>query len=46
VLTGRAASLKGQPLPDTYPAHTRVHQDLAAFADWLIAKVPAPARPA
>ena len=42
VLTGRAASLKGQPLPDSYPAHTRVHQDLGAFADWLIAKVPAP----
>jgi D-glycero-D-manno-heptose 1,7-bisphosphate phosphatase len=45
VLTGRAASLKGQPLPDTYPPNTRVHQDLGAFADWLIAKVPAP-RPA
>ena len=46
VLTGRAASLKGQPLPPAFPAHTRVHQDLGAFADWLIAKVPAPPRPA
>src|SRR3954470_17568001 len=45
VLTGRAASLKGQALPDTYPAHTRVHQDLSAFADRLIAKAPVP-RPA
>jgi len=42
VLTGRAAGLKGQALPETYPAHTRVHADLGAFADWLIAKVPAP----
>ncbi len=43
VLTGRAAGLSGKPLPDTYPANTRVHQDLSAFADWLIAKAPAAA---
>jgi 1-acyl-sn-glycerol-3-phosphate acyltransferase len=35
------SSLRGQPLlPDTYPADTRVHQDLAAFADWLVARGP------
>jgi D-glycero-D-manno-heptose 1,7-bisphosphate phosphatase len=45
VLTGRAASLRGQALPDVYPAGTQVHQDLAAFADWLITRAPAP-RPA
>jgi D-glycero-D-manno-heptose 1,7-bisphosphate phosphatase len=45
VLTGRAASLRGQPLPEFYPAGTQVHQDLAAFADWLITRAPAP-RPA
>jgi D-glycero-D-manno-heptose 1,7-bisphosphate phosphatase len=44
VLTGKGAApackgaaLRGQPLPDTYPANTRVHEDLAAFAEWLIA---------
>jgi D-glycero-D-manno-heptose 1,7-bisphosphate phosphatase len=46
VLTGRAASLRGQQLPETYPAHTRVHDDLGAFADWLIARAPAPRPPA
>jgi D-glycero-D-manno-heptose 1,7-bisphosphate phosphatase len=46
VLTGRAASLRGQPLPDIYPAGTRVHKDLGAFADWLIARAPQAPRPA
>lgn len=46
VLTGKAESLRGQPLPpNEYPAHTVVHQDLAAFADWLIARAPAPRLP-
>jgi D-glycero-D-manno-heptose 1,7-bisphosphate phosphatase len=54
VLTGNAGSLRasfdgaqdGNLLPpDTYPSHTTVHKDLGAFADWLLAKVPAP-RPA
>lgn len=45
VLTGKAFALRGQPLPEGYPEHTRVHQDLAAFADWLLARAPAP-RPA
>jgi D-glycero-D-manno-heptose 1,7-bisphosphate phosphatase len=47
VLTGKAEALRGaagqgQPLPDTYPAHTQVHQDLGAFADWLVTRAPAP----
>lgn len=45
VLTGKAAGLDPQVLPEGYPPGTRVHQDLAAFADWLIARAPA-ARPA
>jgi D-glycero-D-manno-heptose 1,7-bisphosphate phosphatase len=45
VLTGKAESLRGHPLPDTYPTGTRVHRDLAAFADWLLALPSAP-RPA
>jgi len=38
VLTGKGAALKGQPLPTEYPPNTRVHEDLAAFADWLISR--------
>ena len=38
VLTGKAAGLAGQSLPATYPAHTVVHADLAAFADYLVAQ--------
>ncbi len=44
VLTGNAGVYRGQDLPSTFPAHTRVHEDLGAFADWLVAKhLPAPA---
>jgi D-glycero-D-manno-heptose 1,7-bisphosphate phosphatase len=42
VLTGKAASLRGQALPAEYPAHTVVHEDLAAFADWLITRSAVP----
>ena len=45
VLTGNGSIYRGTDLPPTFPAHTRVHQDLGAFADWLVAKdapVPAP----
>lgn len=42
VLTGKAEGLKGKPLPEDYPEGTRVHDDLGAFADWLIARAPAP----
>lgn len=36
VLTGKAAAYKGQSLPDGYPPNTRVHADLAAFAEFLL----------
>ena len=45
VLTGKAQALRGQPLPASYPAGTRTHLDLSAFADWLITRGNAP-RPA
>ena len=38
VLTGKAAAYKGRPLPDSFPAGTVVHDDLAAFADYLVAQ--------
>lgn len=38
VLTGKSAALRGRPLPEGYPAQTIVHQDLAEFADYLIAQ--------
>jgi D-glycero-D-manno-heptose 1,7-bisphosphate phosphatase len=36
VLTGKGEKLKGQALPVDYPEGTRVHDDLGAFADWLL----------
>ena len=38
VLTGKGAALRGQPLPPEFPPGTRVHEDIGAFADWLIAR--------
>jgi len=38
VLTGKGEALRGRLLPPEYPPGTRVHEDLAAFADWLIAR--------
>ncbi|MCM2253089.1 MAG: HAD hydrolase-like protein, partial [Ramlibacter sp.] len=38
VLTGKGRALRGRELPETFPAGTVVHEDLAAFADWLIAR--------
>jgi D-glycero-D-manno-heptose 1,7-bisphosphate phosphatase len=38
VLTGKGAALRGRPLPDNFPENTRVHDDLGAFADYLIAR--------
>ena len=38
VLTGKGATYKNRPLPDTFPVGTRTHTDLAAFADFLIAR--------
>ena len=36
VLTGLGARYAGHPLPDTFPPGTRVHADLAAFAEFLL----------
>jgi D-glycero-D-manno-heptose 1,7-bisphosphate phosphatase len=38
VLTGKAAIYKGRALPDSFPAGTLVHDDLAAFAEYLVSK--------
>ena len=38
VLTGKGTAYRGRSLPDTFPVGTRVHADLAAFADFLIAR--------
>jgi len=38
VLTGKGAAYRDMPLPDLFPPGTRVHEDLGAFADWLIAR--------
>ena len=38
VLTGQGAAFKGRTLPDTFPPGTVVHQDLAAFAEFLISR--------
>lgn len=36
VLTGQGAQYRGQFLPSSFPAGTQVHEDLAAFAEFLI----------
>ncbi len=36
VLTGKSAGLRGQALPNHFPAGTQVHDDLMAFADYLV----------
>jgi D-glycero-D-manno-heptose 1,7-bisphosphate phosphatase len=38
VLTGKGAVYKGRKLPETFPLDTRVHEDLAAFVDFLLAR--------
>ena len=38
VLTGKGAAYKNRSLPETFPVGTRTHADLAAFADFLIAR--------
>ena len=38
VLTGKGAAFKGRSLPDSFPPKTRVHQDLSAFADFLLSR--------
>jgi len=38
VLTGKGAKFRGVPLPDAFPPGTSVHNDLAAFAEALLAR--------
>ncbi|MGJ7522767.1 D-glycero-beta-D-manno-heptose 1,7-bisphosphate 7-phosphatase [Variovorax sp. LT1P1] len=39
LLTGMGAACRNvDPLPSEYPAHTRVHDDLSAFVDFLLAR--------
>jgi D-glycero-D-manno-heptose 1,7-bisphosphate phosphatase len=38
VLTGKGAAYQGRSLPETFPANTRVHADLAAFAEFLLTR--------
>ncbi len=45
VLTGKGAAWRGRPLPPEFPPGIQVHEDLAAFADALIARSATP-RPA
>lgn len=40
VLTGKGAALRGQPLPESCPPGTQVHEHLGAFAEFLIAREP------
>ena len=43
VLTGKGEAFRGKQLPPEFPPGTYVHEDLAAFADWLIARHAKPA---
>ena len=38
VLTGNGAAYRGRDLPEAFPANTQVHEDLSAFADWMVAR--------
>ena len=38
VLTGKGETYRHRSLPDSFPPETRVHADLAAFADFLLAR--------
>ncbi len=38
VLTGKGEAFRDRPLSEHFPAHTRVHEDLLAFADWFLAR--------
>ena len=38
VLTGKGEEYQGVSLPDTFPAHTQVHADLAAFVEQLLGR--------
>jgi D-glycero-D-manno-heptose 1,7-bisphosphate phosphatase len=45
VLTGKGEALRGQPLPDSFPPGTQVHDNLTAFADFLLAREAAALNP-
>lgn len=36
VMTGKGAAYRGRSLPETFPAQTRVHDNLSAFVDFLL----------
>ena len=36
VLTGKGEQFRQRELPPTFPADTRVHNDLSGFVDWLL----------
>ena len=36
VLTGKAAAYRDRVLPEGYPVDTVVHDDLAAFAEYIV----------
>ena len=38
VLTGKGEALRGRALPPEYPAHTTVHADVMAFADYMLVR--------
>ena len=38
VLTGKGAAFRGQPLGEAFPPHTHVHEDLSAFAQFLVGR--------
>jgi D-glycero-D-manno-heptose 1,7-bisphosphate phosphatase len=38
VLTGKGVAYKARSLPTSFPAHTRIHEDLSAFADYLLTR--------
>jgi D-glycero-D-manno-heptose 1,7-bisphosphate phosphatase len=42
VLTGKGEAYRGKPLPPEFPPGTFVHENLAEFADWLIARYAKP----
>jgi len=46
VLTGKAAGYRGRALPEGYPADTMVHEDLAAFANYIVGLDVRPSQPA
>ena len=46
VLTGKALAYRGRELPGGYPQGTVVHQDLAAFAEYLVSRDVTPSQAA